>query len=272
MRSWRVIGYLAVAAMVATSCGDGRSASTSTTAATGPVVHPPTTKTTSIASTTTGTTERLTASVKVSPDHIDPGTVVTFFVEIRGPGTSIGEDVRFGDGGTSGANAGMVNCGDTARADHISTYTHPYLDPGTYRFSDEVEVTGPPPSCAREKVTGTATVAVAYPLPSVTLNGAFLSPTRNIACLVDITAGSVRCATFSPPRLVTMTVTGSLNTCSGNKCNLGNPALETPVLAYGTATAGGPFQCVSATTGVTCSVTDGKGFSISRSGIEQVGG
>jgi len=166
----------------------------------------------------------------------------------------------------------MVNCGDTARADHTGTYTHSYSVPGIYRFSDEVEVTGPLPSCARENVTGTATVTVAYPLQSVTLNGAFLSPTRNIACLVDITAGSVRCASFSPPRLVTMTVTGSLNTCLGNQCNLGNPALETPVLAYGTTTAGGPFQCVSATTGVTCTVTGGKGFTISRSGIEQIGG
>lgn len=166
----------------------------------------------------------------------------------------------------------MVNCGDTAPADHVSTYTHSYSDPGTYRFSDEVEVTGPPPSCAREKVTGIATVTVASPLLSVTLKGAFLSPTRNIASLVDITAGTVRCATFSPPRLVTMTITGSLNTCLGNQCSLGNPALATPALAYETTTAGVPFQCVSATTGVICTVTGGRGFTISRSGIEENGG
>ncbi len=267
MGRWQVIWCLTVAAMAATSCGDS---SSSTTTVTVPGIRPPsTTPTTSIASTTTSTTEQLKVTVTVRPGHIRPGTIVTFSVEIRGPGTGVGEDVRFGDGGTSGANAGMVKCGDTARADHTSTHTHPYLDPGTYRFSDEVVVIGPPPSCARETVTGTATVAVAYPLQSVTLNGAFVSPTHNIACLIDTIAESVRCATFSPPRLVTMTTSGSLNTCMGNKCNLGNPGLETPALAYGTSTVGSPFECVSATLGVTCTVSDGKGFSISRSGIEQ---
>jgi len=88
--------------MAAASCGEGRSASTSIAATTGPGVHPPITTTTLIDSTTTTVTEQLTISVKVSPDHIDPETVVTFTVEIRGQGTGIGEGVRFGDGGTSG--------------------------------------------------------------------------------------------------------------------------------------------------------------------------
>ena len=232
---------------------------------------PPATSTTSIASTTT-TTEPLTVNVTVSPDHVVTGTMVTFTVEIRGPGTGDGESVRFGDGGTSGANAGMIKCGDTARADRTGTYPHSYAAPGTYQFSDEVEVIGLPPSCAREDVTGTATVVVASPLQSATSNGAFLSPTRNIACLIDITANElVRCATFSPTRLVTMTATGSLNTCSGSQCELGNPSPDTPTLAYGTATGAGPFQCVSTVSAVTCTVAGGKGFTISRSGIEQIG-
>ena len=67
---------------------------------------------------------------------------MTFTVEIRGPGTGNEEGVQFGDGGTSGANAGMIKCGDTARADHDSIYTHSYDAPGTYNFSDEVNVIG----------------------------------------------------------------------------------------------------------------------------------
>jgi hypothetical protein len=106
---------------------------------------PPAAQTTSIAPTTTAT-EPLAVNDIVSPDHVVTGTVVTFTVEIRGPGTGDAEDVRFGDGGTSGANAGMIKCGDTARADHTSTYTHSYAAPGTYQFSDEVEVMAPHPS------------------------------------------------------------------------------------------------------------------------------
>ena len=115
-------------------------------------------------------------------------------------------------------------------------------------------------------------MVVASPLQTATLNGAFLSPTKNIACLIDVAANqTVRCATFSPPRLVTMAATGSLNTCSGSQCNVGNPALDTPTPAYGAATGASPFQCLSTVSGVTCTVTGGKGFTISRSGIKQVG-
>ncbi len=211
-------------------------------------------------------------NVAVSPDHVFIGTVVTFTVEIQGPGTLDGEGVRFGDGGTSGANAGVIRCGDTARADHTSTYEHSYRGSGTYRFSDKADVIGPPPSCPDSNVTGAATVVVAAPLQSVALNGAFVSPSKNIACLIDIAAdASVHCATFSPPRLVTMTATGALNKCLGNLCNLGNPALDTPTLAYGTATGAEPFECISARNGMTCTVSNGKGFTISRSGVDQIG-
>jgi len=58
----------------------------------------------------------------------------------------------------------MVKCGDTARADNDGHYEHAYTAPGTYQFTDEVSVIGPPPACDREDVTGTATVLVAYPM------------------------------------------------------------------------------------------------------------
>lgn len=212
--------------------------------------------------------------VSVSPDHVFVGTAVTFTVEIRGPGTGDSEGVRFGDGAGSGANAGMIKCGDTARADNNSHYEHVYTAPGTYQFSDEVSVIGPPPGCVREDVTGTATVTVAYPMQTAA-GGAVQSPTGNIAC--GIYYGStpydqeVHCATFSPPQTADMAVSGAVKTCSGTACELGNPGLNVPVLAYGRATGVGPFLCVSATTGMTCSVTGGRGFTISRSGIELIG-
>lgn len=198
------------------------------------------------------------------------GTTLTFTVEIRGPGTLNGESVKFGDGSASGANAGVISCGDTTRADHTSTYTHAYA-PGTYEFSDEVTVRSPPPSCRFEHTTARLTVLVAAPLQDATLNGAFVSPTKNLACYIDATVtDSVRCASFSPAWLVLMDATGSYRACSGNTCDLGNPAIETPVLPYGSATGAGPFQCLSTTTGVTCTVVGHKGFTISRSGIQPV--
>jgi len=163
---WRTTASLGLAALMVTSCGGGRSASTarsSTTSTSGPG-----STTTPIASTAppstspaTTTTTPLAVHVTVSPDQVVAGTVVTFTVEIRGPGTLNSEGVQFGDGGTSGANAGMIRCGDSARADHTSTYTHSFDAPGNYTFSDAVSVIGPSPACAPENVTATATVSVA---------------------------------------------------------------------------------------------------------------
>jgi hypothetical protein len=262
---WRGFTFLGLFAVVATSCGDGNSASSTSTT----VLQRGTT--TSITS-TMPTTQPLTVEVTVSPDHASPGTDVTFTVEIRGPGTLDSEDIHYGDGGTSGANAGMIKCGDTARADDTGNHVHSYTGPGTYRFTDEVEVIGPPPSCAREDVTGAATVIVASPLQSATLNGAVLSPTKNIACLIDVAREQlVRCATFLPPRRVTMMADGTLTICSGGKCELGNPSPETPTWAYAAATGAGPFPCLSTVDGMTCTVTGGRGITISRSGIRPIG-
>jgi hypothetical protein len=266
---WRALGLLTLVAAATASCGGGTSASTSTTSGTSGQPGA------SATSTAPAEAAPFAVRVTVTPDHVFVGTVVTFTVEIRGRGTLSAEGVRFGDGGTSGANAGMITCGDTARADHVSTYTHAYGDPGTYRVRDEVSVLGPPPSCVPEHVTATATVLVAQPLPDAT-GGAVLSPTQNIACGIYFQSTSelqkVHCATFSPPRTADMTVSGAVTTCSGGTCSLGNPAPDTPVLDYGAATGVGPFLCISATTGMTCTVTGGRGFTISRSGITLVGG
>ena len=114
--------------------------------------------------------------------------------------------------------------------------------------------------------------AVVLPLATATSNGTFLSPTKNLACLIaQNPSNQVRCASFSPALLVTMTTDGTLTTCQGTSCELGNPALDTKILPYGSATGTASFTCVSTDVGITCTVPGGKGFTIARSGIQPVG-
>jgi hypothetical protein len=100
--------------------------------------------------------------------------------------------------------------------------------------------------------------------------GEFYSPSGNIDCEIDYRTASngftgVYCQTTTPSRSVIMDAAGRYTTCAGEHC-LANAGDNTPTLAYGTATGVGPFRCVSATTGVTCT-SNGRGFLISDSGI-----
>ena len=78
------------------------------------------------------------------------------------------------------------------------------------------------------------------------------------------------CLTVSPARRASLSAEGVVTTCMGESC-LSNAGVNTPTLAYGTETGAGPFTCVSLTEGMTCTVSSGKGFSISTSGITNVG-
>ena len=165
-RLWSAVGGLVLVVVAAASCGGTPSGlATGSTAGTGAPRSTTTTALPTPVMTTTrpADTGSLTVTVTVSPANAAAGTPVTFTVEIRGPGTLDSEDIHFGDGATQGANAGMVACGDTARADSTASHPHSYAAPGTYRFTDEVQVIGPPPACSREDVTGSATVTVAEP-------------------------------------------------------------------------------------------------------------
>jgi len=122
----------------------------------------------------------------------------------------------------------------------------------------------------------TPTTISGVPTPFVPMQtatgGEFLSPSGNISCQVDFGPGDegALCLTIAPPRSVNMSVDGTLTECLGVQC-LSNAGLNTPTLAYGTQTGVGPFRCVSATTGITCTVTSGKGFTINTAGITPVG-
>jgi len=129
-------------------------------------------------------------------------------------------------------------------------------------------------------VLATASVAVAAhgSAPSVRSALAFRSPSGGIECelLYDEAIAyhgprltQAYCQTGSPPRSVTMMSSGHLQICRGRRC-VGNPGVNVSVLAYGRQTTLGPFRCLSLTGGVRCRVSSGRGFLISRSGIEHL--
>ena len=100
----------------------------------------------------------------------------------------------------------------------------------------------------------------------------FFSPSGNLSCWVSEISGAGQgdlvCQAASSNQLVSMDATGSYTTCSllQAQCPGANPE-NLPTLAYGTEAGDGPFLCESAATGITCTVTNGKGFQISRSGV-----
>jgi hypothetical protein len=103
----------------------------------------------------------------------------------------------------------------------------------------------------------------------------FLTPSRNLGCEMDYGRGQgmpdqTYCQTDSPPQTVRMSTDGSFKTCTGDTC-LGNSGQGTPTLAYGQTAGVGPFNCRSESSGVTCTVTSGRGFTISNAGITPVG-
>lgn len=106
----------------------------------------------------------------------------------------------------------------------------------------------------------------------------FYSPSRNLSCEMDDSAGFVRvyCQSLNPPHSVQMGLDGRLTICSGTnaatRC-IGNPGEHTPTLGYGKQITVGPFRCRSEPAGVTCIVIKtGKGFRINKAGLRPVGG
>jgi hypothetical protein len=107
---------------------------------------------------------------------------------------------------------------------------------------------------------------------------AFYSPSHHISCEIDYQRGAGMPDTaycqITPPQPVKQSVhmdpTGAFTVCTGETC-LGNPGLGQATLAYGQTAAIGPFSCLSEVSGVTCTVSSGRGFTISSSGITPAG-
>jgi len=125
--------------------------------------------------------------------------------------------------------------------------------------------------------------ATSGPAQTSDQNAAFKSPTGNISCEITGTPNpgsvsedgsplqaNVTCQTSSPAQRVTLTEDNKISKCSGADC-LGDPAPNTPVLAYGDIKDVGMFQCRSSKAGVACVVRmasgPSTGFNISKSGI-----
>lgn len=98
----------------------------------------------------------------------------------------------------------------------------------------------------------------------------FQSPSGNIQCELDYRRAGVPnvadCQTFTPARSAQLTTSGALRICTGVGCVGNGPDNET-TLAYGSSISLGPFRCSSRTTGVTCTIRSGAGFTIARAGV-----
>jgi hypothetical protein len=79
------------------------------------------------------------------------------------------------------------------------------------------------------------------------------------------------CLTESPAQSATLGADSSLKTCTGQTC-LSNAGVNTPQLPYGTSITLGPFTCLSLTTGMKCTLGNGNGFVLAKSGVTPLGG
>ena len=109
-------------------------------------------------------------------------------------------------------------------------------------------------------------------VPNVTW---FKTPSGNINCEIDYQRGygipdHVYCASISPRQAVTLKSSGVVTVCSDVSC-MGDPPQGEPTLPYNHTTELGPFTCLSESSGVTCTVSSGRGFVISKSGITPAG-
>jgi hypothetical protein len=174
--------------------------------------------------------------------------------------------------GSSSPPSGPASARDTSPASAPQSPTEPAGAGATTPAGSAP--TAPGTSTGHPTATAPAptTTFTRVPMQSA-FGGEFFSPSGNISCEVDYHRAAVPdaayCETLTPSRSVTMTVTGTYTTCTGQQCQ-SNAGEGTPTLAYGTETGVGPFLCQSATTGVTCT-TGGKGFLISAAGITPVG-
>jgi serine/threonine protein kinase, bacterial len=103
----------------------------------------------------------------------------------------------------------------------------------------------------------------------------FQSPSGNISCEIDYKRGygmsdTAYCLSLKPLQNVSMNSDGVLTVCTGESCG-SNPPEGEPTLPYNHTTGIGPFTCLSAVSGLTCTVVSGRGFTISNSGITAVG-
>jgi hypothetical protein len=77
------------------------------------------------------------------------------------------------------------------------------------------------------------------------------------------------CQTAKPPRSVRLAANGTQLSCAGPTC-IGNPPLNVRKLKAGSTVSLGPFNCKVGAAAITCRVSRGAGFSVSRAGVVQL--
>jgi hypothetical protein len=120
------------------------------------------------------------------------------------------------------------------------------------------------------------TTTTATLVPQTSTSTEFYAPSGNLECEIDNQFGQgaltqVLCLTETPPQSVTLGADSTLKQCAGQTC-LSNAGLNTPQLPYGTSITLGPFTCLSTTTGMKCTLGNGNGFILARSGVTPLGG
>ena len=120
-----------------------------------------------------------------------------------------------------------------------------------------------------------ATTTTATLVPQTSTSTEFYAPSGNLECEIDNQFGQaaltqVLCLTETPPQSVTLGSDSTLKQCAGQAC-LSNAGLNTPQLPYGTSITLGPFTCLSMTTGMQCTLGNGNGFILARSGVRPLG-
>ena len=133
----------------------------------------------------------------------------------------------------------------------------------------------PAQSTTSSRAAPGATTTTATIQPQTPTSTEFFSPSRNISCEINDNFGqtlltATLCFTITPPRSVTLRTDGVLVECSGDQC-LANAGVGTPTLGYGDSIRLGPFTCLSSMAGMRCTLANGDGFLISRSGTTPLG-
>lgn len=123
--------------------------------------------------------------------------------------------------------------------------------------------------------TGNATTTTATLAPQTATSTEFFAPSGNLECEIDYGFGQgslteTMCLTETPAQSATLGADSSLKKCTGQTC-LSNAGLNTPELPYGTSITLGPFTCLSMTTGMKCTLSNGNGFILARSGVTPLG-
>jgi hypothetical protein len=135
--------------------------------------------------------------------------------------------------------------------------------------------TGTAQGSTTTSTSGGASTTTATLVPQTSTSTEFYAPSGNLECEIDSQFGhnaltQVLCLTETPPQSVTLGADGALQHCTGQGC-LSNAGLNTPELRYGTSIALGPFTCLSMTSGMKCTLGNGNGFTLARSGVTPLG-